>query len=77
MGIPFLAPSVSNMSEIIQILFHGWDPFDDSEGSFRPNVKKSPIKVSKWVPGASRPRGGQKSQKKVKNELRSLEKSQF
>ena len=34
-----------------------WDPFDHSEGSLRPNVKKVRKKVSKWVLGASRPGG--------------------
>ena len=49
-----------------------WDPFDQwhSEGSFRPNVKKS----EKSLEMGSRGREGQKSQKRVKNELKSLKK---
>ena len=45
-----------------------WDPFDHSEGS-SVWMWKSPKKVSKWVPGASR-RRGVKSQKRAKDELK-------
>ena len=43
----------------------GWDFFGHAEGQFSPNVK-SPKKVSKWVPRASRPRGARKSEKSLK-----------
>ena len=41
---------------------HLWDPFHHSQGQFSLNVKKSE-KVSKWVPGASRPRGVKMSER--------------
>ena len=46
-----------------------WDPFDHSEGSFRPIVKKSEKKSRNGLPGPPGP-GGQKSQTIVKNEFK-------
>ena len=47
----------------------GWDPFDHSEGSFRPDVKKSKKSLEMGSRGLPAP-GGRKGQKRVKNEFK-------
>ena len=54
----------------------GWDPFDHSEGQCSPNVKKVRKRSRNGLSGPPGS-GGQKSQKRVKNELKSLEKVSF
>ena len=52
------------------------DPFDHSEGQFSPNVKKSEKSLEVGSRGLLAP-GGKKSQKRFKNELKSLKNVSF